>query len=251
MYQLSVFLQDILVVVDYDDVLGEGTTKSWRWLTKRFGNDKIDPNQSLERKISELQASNRVTFVIYNNILRRYFKSNEIPEYLPISFQSHLSILIRLSVSIVTDFTTVKNEWKETCWLSNLKKRDSCGYVSLKCTNLVPLWKPGQGTRLYNDLPYFSKEIIGHRYVLGLMTNVKSLHAAHRCHGHTNCINPYHLKASTCKENQDDRGCKYGCRKLCPHTPSCIWTNAQGLYLPCRNDIDSNLQCFHKDNCFQ
>jgi len=50
---------------------------------------------------------------------------------------------------------------------------------------------------------------------------------AHRCGngrmGSQVCINPYHIAVCNQKMNESHKGCKYGCRQLCPHNPKCIW----------------------------
>jgi Zinc-binding loop region of homing endonuclease len=66
---------------------------------------------------------------------------------------------------------------------------------------------------------------------------------AHRCgrgrqcrSGLPICINPFHLVLVSQKLNNDHKGCKYGCRALCPHEPKCIFTwHDDGTPKPCFN----------------
>jgi hypothetical protein len=84
-------------------------------------------------------------------------------------------------------------------------------------------------------------------------------HGAHICKkgqakvkGEPCCINPYHIKLVSGKENQDDKGCNYGCAKLCPHDPKCIFTwGDSGLGKECFNDPNSYPpnECPHERTC--
>ena len=85
----------------------------------------------------------------------------------------------------------------------------------------------------------------------------KEQQGAHRCgHGKSakkgegSCINPYHISFSDCKTNQDAKGCKNGAAFLCPHTPTCIWTDTKtGAYKPCRSD-KTKRTCSCANDCF-
>lgn len=80
-------------------------------------------------------------------------------------------------------------------------------------------------------------------------------HFAHRCGRGKGmmgcCINPYHIVVTTGKINQDHKGCKYGCRALCPHDPPCFFTwHDTGLVKPCfmlEQGVSSN--CPHPRKC--
>lgn len=81
-----------------------------------------------------------------------------------------------------------------------------------------------------------------------------SIHFAHRCGNGMGkdhcCVNPYHIKLVSAKANQDDKGCKYGCAQLCPHTPKCIWNWAEtGLSKPCFNAPLLPSECKHAPKC--
>jgi hypothetical protein len=56
---------------------------------------------------------------------------------------------------------------------------------------------------------------------------------SHLC-GTAKCANPRHMAVVTQKVNESHKGCKNGCRQLCPHEPKCIFVK-NGIYLPCLN----------------
>lgn len=48
---------------------------------------------------------------------------------------------------------------------------------------------------------------------------------SHLC-GNATCFR--HLCLETLNQNNDRKGCKYGCFDLCPHLPKCIWADENG-----------------------
>jgi len=84
------------------------------------------------------------------------------------------------------------------------------------------------------------------------------LHFAHKCgrgkaksRGGPTCINPYHLLVVPGSLNQDHKGCKYGSRATCPHTPKCIFTWPDtGLIKPCfMQDKGIPVDCLCERKC--
>ena len=81
---------------------------------------------------------------------------------------------------------------------------------------------------------------------------------AHRCgrgkYSGLTCINPRHIHICLQAENLSHRGCENGCTFLCPHTPRCIFTNANGYWMPCRNREDMLPlpgTCHHNVKCLE
>lgn len=74
----------------------------------------------------------------------------------------------------------------------------------------------------------------------------------HRCgHGKVSdsnnsvCINPYHIKLGSQKQNRHDERCGHSCRALCPHEVKCIFTwSDTGYTKPCLN-----LSSYRSDKC--
>ncbi len=90
-------------------------------------------------------------------------------------------------------------------------------------------------------------------------SSLAGLHVAHRCglgkakhQGGPSCINPHHLVAVVAQINQDQKGCKYGTRRRCPHKPHCLfnWPDT-GLEQPCFNadSVPSFEDCPHERKC--
>lgn len=85
----------------------------------------------------------------------------------------------------------------------------------------------------------------------------QSLHCAHRCgrgkalrKGGLVCINPFHATLVPSALNQDHKGCKYGCKALCPHDPKCLWTwHDTGAPKPCFNRSRLRKECKHNRKC--
>lgn len=86
-------------------------------------------------------------------------------------------------------------------------------------------------------------------------------HVAHRCGNGAAanatkavCLNPYHLVLVPSAENQDHKGCKYGCALLCPHQPTCVFVSrSTGQFRPCLNALDTLIRpelCAHVPRCF-
>lgn len=76
----------------------------------------------------------------------------------------------------------------------------------------------------------------------------RDLLVRHRCVSHATqlCWNPWHLRLGTHQENMSDIGCKNGSALWCPHSPACLWNDAQGKHIRCRNLRDamsSNCTC--------
>jgi len=84
-----------------------------------------------------------------------------------------------------------------------------------------------------------------------------TVHAIHRClggkaprKGAPCCINPFHIYLDTAQTNIDTHGCKYGAAYLCPHSPICVFTDAEtGEPLPCLNATANPGPCTHTPSC--
>lgn len=63
------------------------------------------------------------------------------------------------------------------------------------------------------------------------------------------CWSPFHLAVMKDGQNKSTNKCWFGANFLCPHQPSCIWTNSRGRYLNCRN-ATSYRDCSCKHNCW-
>lgn len=70
---------------------------------------------------------------------------------------------------------------------------------------------------------------------------------AHRC-SMAKCFNPRHMTIVTQQVNESHKGCRFGCRQLCPHKPKCIFVN-QGRYIPCLNKRSLPSVCKHSRLC--
>jgi hypothetical protein len=75
------------------------------------------------------------------------------------------------------------------------------------------------------------------------------LTVSHIC-GRQLCISPYHLVVEFHKANISRKGCRFGCRKLCPHTPKCVFVTKHGSVLPCLNNDEFQDICNHSPNCY-
>lgn len=67
-----------------------------------------------------------------------------------------------------------------------------------------------------------------------------------------NCINPYHIRMVTSKENKSTCG-QFGAACYCNHHPKCIWTDESGKQKKHKNDPDFAYQrheCDCETNCF-
>lgn len=124
------------------------------------------------------------------------------------------------------------------CWFSD-RPTDSSGYPNIYPSRWVEgkkgtwMWKRDASSvkmgRLFAMLSH--PELF-----LDLQTKDRSLQAAHRCHHESSmCWNPDHITFTTDKVNKDMNGCHYGCAAMCPHDPICIWTDENGIIIPCRN----------------
>jgi len=119
------------------------------------------------------------------------------------------------------------------CWLveannasgGSKRSEGSTGYVHmLKLTGKSDKWQTHRVMHILRNPGDWAR--------IGNKSNADhELHVAHGCgHGRaTNkggrcCINPFHTVLVDNKVNQDHKGCKYGCAKLCPHDPKCLFT---------------------------
>lgn len=72
---------------------------------------------------------------------------------------------------------------------------------------------------------------------------------SHLC-GNALCMNPSHFVIEPAKTNHSRKYCMHGARQMCPHEPSCFFTDhATGLPLPCRNK-ERVKKCKCKQQCF-
>jgi hypothetical protein len=151
---------------------------------------------------------------------------------------------------------------EEDCWFATRKPTDPKEtYPTIKFS---ANWKfecrfQSQGSRWY---PEKQRKLPIHRLMLALFnpecinmlaTHSHDIEACHTCkHPVACCWSPFHLKPGTPKQNKDDIKCTYGMRPLCPHEIPCIWTDSNGIKIPCRNadpQIAINA-CIHVPNCF-
>lgn len=65
----------------------------------------------------------------------------------------------------------------------------------------------------------------------------REIQVRHRCvlHSWQLCWNPWHLRIGTDLDNKSDIGCRFGSAFWCPHDPVCLWNNALGKPIHCRN----------------
>lgn len=146
---------------------------------------------------------------------------------------------------------------KDDCWyiMSNNKSggKYGAGYVhQIKLDGKGEKWQTHRIMHLLCNPSDW--KIIGNK---GNADTTK--HVAHRCaHGRSSepfgscCINPFHTVLVDDNVNQDHKGCTYGCAKLCPHTPKCIFTwKHTGLTKPCFNDphLYPPNECSHTPKC--
>jgi hypothetical protein len=90
----------------------------------------------------------------------------------------------------------------------------------------------------------------------GSKENSNLFQIAHLCHHQLDqksqnpCWNPWHCMLTDDKTNKNMIGCTFGCAFLCPHSPRCIWTTADGIWMPCRNRNVKFRNCNCVVNCW-
>jgi len=83
--------------------------------------------------------------------------------------------------------------------------------------------------------------------IRGLPSDTK-LEASHLCWNNPQfCINPHHTVWETKLQNAARKTCVGGTWEFCLHDPKCLWTDAEGRYLPCRNKNLLNGVCSCED----
>jgi len=151
--------------------------------------------------------------------------------------------LSKVVESIVNRPATVND-----CWLVNYSSRDTSGYPLFQINNYTRYRTHRVIHCIYNPEEF--------NYV---QERQLDRHLSHRCgrgrandEGDTVCISPHHVVYHTVEQNQDHKGCKYGCRQLCPHSGFCIWTwKDTGLAKYCLNQPTLPAVCHCPRPCYR
>lgn len=152
-------------------------------------------------------------------------------------------LIRKISKSVVNDPHNDKS-----CWFVPANKED--GYFDVK------LSKDGSRTK-YRATRLLLSLVDPDAGYRAAADRDQTVHCAHRCgrgralrEGGLVCINPFHAVLVASKLNQDHKGCKYGCRKLCPHDPKCLWTwHDTGRRKRCFNRSELPAVCEHRRKC--
>ncbi len=122
----------------------------------------------------------------------------------------------------------------DDCWFVPANKEDGFHFVKLSTDGSRNKWMTHRVTY-----------VLLHPESYGLVnTRTVALQAAHRCgfgkaaeRGGRACVNPFHVVLATSFVNNDHKGCKYGCARLCVHTPKCLFNwHDTGKSKPCFNN---------------
>jgi hypothetical protein len=234
------------------------TIKSFKRLYgKRLQDDLLnyDAHNKVGSVVSSLKKNKRK---IFNTLMVLYYDledSGSTDQLYPENYNviSWINIFARAANKLSNNVESVLD-----CWDSSYlgKKGNNYNYPNMNVSNLVKVFKKGQGTRLFATK---SKMVRLHRQTASLIhPNVKDLtkQVAHRCimRSKQYCFNPLHTIICSDSENKNMQQCVNGCAHYCPHKPVCIWTNREtGKYLLCRNRVDKPIakhNCKHVPNCF-
>ncbi len=135
----------------------------------------------------------------------------------------------------VASLSNVPQDLQDDCWFSS-RPTDHTGY------SMIYPWKVSSNGKAWIRETSAVKmcrvfAVLNHpNLLLQLQTKDRGLQAAHRCHHETGmCWNPDHIVFVNDAVNKDMIGCRYGTAATCPHIPVCIWTDANGKRIPCRN----------------
>lgn len=134
-----------------------------------------------------------------------------------------------LSLKIVNEPRSIND-----CWFINANCQDGYSTVKISRDGSRNKWRTHQITYLLlhpEDYKVISTRCVNRRLVLGhRCSRGKAKQIAQAC-----CINPYHTSLVTPSVNESQKGCRYGAARYCPHTPICIFTDENGLYIDERN----------------
>jgi hypothetical protein len=133
------------------------------------------------------------------------------------------------------------------CWFMIVAEKDTSGYAMRK------LWNGGERNKWRM-----------HR-ILHFLKNPRddekdpAIEIAHLCRrGRADpkrkllrvCVNPHHTTATDSQTNLSHDRCGNGCKHLCPHEPKCIWTNADGVRMMCRDAWPMPAVCACGAGCY-
>jgi len=225
-----------------------------------FYNDYVAPYQNIRTRVNALNKHNIICYILVLHLIDRDndgADNGQWKTFFEISyskkvdrFSQYISALnLCAAISIPEkSYGSIKKD----CWTCS--SIDKYGYPQTHFQENEMSKIGNQGYRVNNikkENP-LDAQIKGHRWFCSLNCVLRlNQQAAHRC-GNQTCINPYHLKAVSDKENKNDLYCRNGCAHYCPHDKKCIWT-VNGGWAPCRNDPNkaTNIQdCPHNPNCY-
>ena len=142
----------------------------------------------------------------------------------------------------------VQNDPKDdiTCWFVPANKADGTHTCKLSKDGSRNKWLTSRILKVLQDPSCYA-----------LVNSRSKLHLMHRCHlgkamtmGGLTCINPFHLIWGDSQLNQDQKGCVYGARFLCPHSPPCLFNwHDTGRSKLCFNQLDIPSSCPHSPRC--
>jgi hypothetical protein len=172
------------------------------------------------------------------------------------------NLIVRIAERVANPIQDVQSD----CWMIDTNLPNN---MRIKTSSLeYRMDRPQQGFRLLtvpgskpilSSLYRTTTALFNPKMLIELQESDSNFQAAHRCkhdliaEGNLSfnpCFNPRHIVITDDKSNKDMDRCFYGAMITCPHNPKCIWTDSNGVLIPCRNIPNRGVKCTHKPCCW-